>query len=558
MEHGAYGTVGVYLDANCPALLVVTHEETRVTREIIDLIQWMDKDTNRPTQVATWSITRGITEYDNKGNAIRASPPEGGISPPAELLAAITREAASEHDAPESDCSRRVWIAYDLMHFLEKGPGYKNARMLKDAAFTITSAGSAHTLIILDSQTAIPPRLEKVITQVEWPLPTREQIEHQVDELFPEMRSDIMADDGDEAWHALRRSVGTAALGLTASEIENILAQSNVLSGTLDTSVILRGKRDIIRARGHLEYYEPDGGLERVGGANALKEWLHEREKAFSPQAREFGLVFPRGLMLVGFPGCGKSRMAKSVAAAFGMPCLRLDIGAMMGRYVGQSEEQMRAALRLGDAMSPCVMWIDECEKAVPGGGSGGDGGTSSRVLSTLLTYMQERKSAVFIVMTANDVRSLPPELYRRGRLDEIFFIDFPSKKEREEIFAIHIRLRNRNPEDFDIAGHAAMAEHFTGSEIECVVMDGLYRAFFADRELTDADITHCIGKATRTHDTMGAKVGELRTWAEERARPATIPEVAVTETKASGPRAPGRRMARTRTRAPRVGRGKK
>ena len=292
-----------------------------------------------------------------------------------------------------------------------------------------------------------------------------------------------------------------------------------------DIPRILEEKRQIIRKTGLLEYYDLTEDLGSVGGLSALKDWLASRSGAFSSRAREFGLPEPKGLLLLGVQGCGKSLSAKAIAGLWHLPLLRLDVGAVMNAFVGSSEENMRKAIRIAESLSPCILWLDEIEKGFSGmgGRNDADGGVSRRVFATFLTWLQEKTRPVFVIATANSIEMLPPEMLRKGRFDEIFFVDLPAAAEREAIFRIHLRKRDRDPARFDPPRLAEAAEGFSGAEIEQAIISALYDAFDdGGREVTQADLDGAIRQTIPLSRTMDQEIDGLRDWAHERTRPAS------------------------------------
>ena len=286
--------------------------------------------------------------------------------------------------------------------------------------------------------------------------------------------------------------------------------------------VIAAEKRQIIRKTEVLEYYEVHDSVAGVGGMDLLKDWLRKRVRAFGEEAREYGLPQPKGILLMGVQGCGKSLVAKTIASAWQLPLLRLDMSRIYAEYIGSSEQNMRRAMTIAESIAPVVLWIDEIEKAFSGGGRSGDmdGGTSARVLGMFLTWVQEKTTPVFIVATANEVRGLPPELLRKGRLDEIFFVDLPNNAERIEIFEIHLRKIERPPSAFDLEAAAAASKGFSGAEIEQAIVSALHDSFFEDRELETRDILRSIKASVPLSTTMREKIQELRRWSINRVRP--------------------------------------
>nr|WP_239582826.1 AAA family ATPase [Bacillus tianshenii] len=270
-----------------------------------------------------------------------------------------------------------------------------------------------------------------------------------------------------------------------------------------------------------LEYYHPNESLSNIGGLDNLKDWIEERGNAYSQEAREYGLNLPKGVLLLGVPGCGKSLTAKAISRSWNFPLLRFDLGKVFGGLVGESERNIREALDVAKAISPCILWIDEIEKGLSGVQSSGssDGGTTSRVFGTFLTWMQEKKEPVFVIATANNIGLMPPELLRKGRFDEIFFVDLPTVEERMNIYEIHINNKGRNPREFDLEQIATKSFGFSGAEIEEVLNESLFRAFNQGRDVTTEDILYSIGQICPLSKTMSETITGLRKWASARAR---------------------------------------
>ena len=320
-----------------------------------------------------------------------------------------------------------------------------------------------------------------------------------------------------------------AASGLTTIEAENAFALSFVQTRTIEPSVVAREKAQAVKKSGLLEIIETRESLESIGGLDSLKDWLLKRRDAFTPRAVEYGLPPAKGLLILGLPGTGKSLTAKVTAKVFGVPLLKLDAGRLYGGLVGQSESNLRSVIQTAEAIAPCVLWLDEAEKGLSGSKSSGstDGGTSARVLGSLLSWMQEKTAPVFVVATANDVTQLPPELLRAGRWDQMFFVDLPQQMEREAIWTIQIRKHRRNPADFDTVQLARASEGLTGSEIEAVFVESLYEGFDREAEPTDLDIARVLTEFVPLSKTMAEQITALRTWAKGRARFATSPAAA-------------------------------
>jgi len=317
-----------------------------------------------------------------------------------------------------------------------------------------------------------------------------------------------------------------ACLGLSERQIQRVLAKSVYKFKRIDEScidLIIEEKKNIIQQSGILEYYHSKETIDQVGGLDNLKNWLKQRRSAFTMKARDYGLPAPKGLLILGVQGTGKSLTAKAVSSLWHLPLLRLDIGKVFGSLVGESENKIRESLQYAEAISPCILWMDELDKAFSGlGGPQGDSGTSSRVFGTFLTWLQEKEKPVFVVATANDVSNLPPEMLRKGRFDEIFFVDLPNKSELREIIKIHITKTDRNPQDFNLVSLVESSSGFTGAEIEQSVIDAMYSAFERDDEFTTKDILEAMSNTVPLSKFMKERVDELRLWAKDRARRAS------------------------------------
>jgi hypothetical protein len=310
--------------------------------------------------------------------------------------------------------------------------------------------------------------------------------------------------------------------GLTLREAEKIITRQIVEDGSLrarDVEGVIAAKRQAVQQDGLLEFYPPEYGLGEVAGLKGLKEWLVKRRSVVTDAQRavDFGLRFPKGILLLGVPGCGKSMCAKAVATEWGLPLLKLDPANLYDKYIGDSEKNFKRALQTAERMAPVILWIDELEKAFAQGGDDADGGVSRRVFGSFLAWLQERRGDVFVVATSNDVSRLPPEFIRKGRFDEVFFVDLPLEPVRESIFGIHLKRRKQMPEKFDLSKLARASDGFSGAEIEESVVAGLFSAFSANAALSTEMLLTEIGKTRPLALTMTEKIGELRAWAQDR-----------------------------------------
>jgi AAA+ superfamily predicted ATPase len=393
--------------------------------------------------------------------------------------------------------------------------------------------GDGRRLLVLSTPLpGLPIELQKEVPTVDLPLPG-------VDDLATVARE---VAEANALHYETTPQLLEAARGLTVMEARLAFSLAAKRLGALGSgaiSIVAREKERVIRQSQVLDYYEPDAKMNDVGGLETLKTWLGRRGLAFGAGARDFGLDSPKGVLLLGVQGCGKSLVAKAVASAWEFPLLRLDMGKVFGGIVGQSEANVRTALQVAQALAPCVLWIDEIEKGVAGMGSSDqtDGGTTARVVGTLLTWMQEKREPVFVVATANRIDMLPPELLRKGRFDELFFVDLPSASVRKDILRIHLEKKGRAPKDYDLDQLAALSVGLSGAEIEEAVREGLFEAFAERCELRTEHIATALRATFPLSRTMGEQIADLRRWAKVRARlaspeaPDEIPPQAATQT---------------------------
>ena len=481
--------------ARYPLVYLLSSEEQRVETELRTVASRMNK------RLYTWSLTTGLVEHIGQVNSATMRP--------IEVLLSIER--LPQHS---------VVLLKDFHAALNDNVVRRRLRDLSVALRRTTV-----TVFLLAPVLVLPPELEKDMTVIDVPLPTTEEIGEMLDRAIESVKDNpnVNVSLSAEELEMLLK----AATGLTLTEAENVFARSLVERRRLDVEVVLWEKEQIIRKSGILEYYRATEAFENVGGLNLLKEWMRLRTRAFTDEAQRFGLPAPKGVLLIGVQGCGKSLAARAVGSLWKLPVLRLDVGRIFAGLVGASEENMRRAIRTAESVAPAVLWIDELEKGFAGSQSSGfsDGGTTARVFASFLTWLQEKQSPVFVVATANDVSALPPELLRKGRFDEIFFIDLPSQREREEIFAIHLRKRGRDPKKFNLRKLAQASAGFSGAEIEQAIIAALFDAFHRGSELDDEAILRELSRTVPLSRTMREHITALRLWAQDRARPASSDE---------------------------------
>lgn len=413
-----------------------------------------------------------------------------------------------------------------IFMFRDFHPYLKDDVVIRKMRDVVNDFSRSHkTLIIVSPVQKIPPELEKDIVVLDMPLPGRNDIRAILDEAlkFAESNPKLTSSLDENG----KNAVVDATLGLTITEAKRIFSKAMINDHVFDErdiDLILFEKKQLIRKSGSLEYFDSSETISDVGGMNALKQWLVARRESFTQRARDYGLPIPKGVLLLGVQGCGKSLTAKAVASLWRQPLLRLDMGRIFSSFIGSSEENMRRAIATAESLAPVILWIDEIEKGFSGIKSSGatDAGVTSRIFGTFLTWMQEKKRPVFVIATANSISDLPPELLRKGRFDDIFFIDLPKENERKEIVNIHIKKRERKGQNFDVDALAKASDGYSGAEIEMAVVEGMYKGFSDNREFNTEDIKEAVSASVPLSTTMAEEIGALRRWAQERARMAT------------------------------------
>ncbi|WP_437583470.1 AAA family ATPase [Paramicrobacterium sp. CJ85] len=498
--------------ARLPLLYIESSEEVRVISEVMHAAA--SQRHKRP--VWTWSSAVGLTGPDGKVVANTTNPVR-----------------ALDHAAGEKDAG--VFVFCDLHAYFgsEHRPGEPAViRKVRETVLDFRHGESSRVMIVTAPIRVIPPELDKLIHLMEFPLPEAAEVRELLDTMIVNNstgggRIQINADD------SVRERLVHAALGLTMAEAENAFARAMVNDGRLgekDISVVLDEKRQTVRKSGLLEFVDPGIDLDDVGGLENLKRWLGRRNGAWMAQAREYGLPNPRGVLITGVPGCGKSMTAKATAASWNLPLLRLDIGRIFSGLVGSSEQNLRTAIQTAEAVAPCILWVDEIEKGFSNTTGSGDSGTSARVFGTFLTWLQEKKRPVFVVATANNIDSLPPEFLRKGRFDEIFFVDLPTAREREVIWRLQLALNGAAgnglaalaEESAVIERLVAVSENYSGAEIEQAVIAALYAGYSRSRPVTAADLEEAVTSMIPLSVTQAEEVQMIRDWAEQRAVRAT------------------------------------
>jgi ATP-dependent 26S proteasome regulatory subunit len=497
--------------ARFPYIYISTWEEERAV-SIIKKIASSEKLIRVTRDVYTWTQTNGFMLNGQKID---------GTNSPDKAIDFIR------------ECNKNaVFVLCDFnVYFGVKGRqvDYNVVRRLRDIIGELKTSKFRKNVIFIASEILIPDSMQKEITILDMPLPTLEEIKAKLDKMISQ-NSQIDTSELDEDG---KEKLCKAALGLTLQEAENAFALAMVNDGKIDgkdLSIILSEKMQVIKKTGILEFINTDIKVTDVGGLENLKSWLNKRNNSWSESAKKYCLPAPKGVLITGVPGCGKSLTAKAMSAAWQLPLLKLDFGKIFSGIVGSSEENMRKAIKTAEAVAPSILWVDEIEKSLSGINSNGDSGTSSRIFGTFLTWMQEKTAPVFVIATANNISGLPAELLRKGRFDEIFFVDLPTQRERKEIFKLHLEKRLK---DKEVSSHlelnddlyeklANMTEGFVGAEIEQIVISALYEAFFNKRPLEFSDLENTLKNIVPLSVTQKEQIIALRQWANIRAVAAT------------------------------------
>ncbi len=490
--------------ANYNVVVMLTSEEGRAISVVNRVCETKldkdprDKKQGRGRTLATWDLADGFKQISpvTEDNVFHAE----GVSPKADPVNALQVIDKFEGSA--------VFILKDFHEFWEQ-PIVK--RKLRNLAQKLEPRGKC--IIITNPGKRLPDELKDDVGVIELPMPREEELNEILENLSQTV--DIKVDLDDEQRQRFLR----AALGLTSQHAKRVLTKAAVVSkariNESHIKLITEEKRQVIRQSEALEFFPVSETMDDIGGLEQLKEWLQIRHGAFSEEARNFQLPPPKGLALIGIPGTGKSLTAKAIGAAWRLPLLKMDTGALFGGIVGESEERTRRALSVAETVAPCILWIDEIDKAFAQGGL--DGGTSSRVFGSILTWMQDKSAPVFVVATANNIASLPPELLRKGRFDEVFFLDLPTEEERKQIFAVQLQKVKRPVHAYNIDLLSKESEFFVGAEIENAILDAMYLAFYdGQRPMVTEDIVRSLKKLIPLAESQKEQVGKLRDWLRE------------------------------------------
>ena len=487
-----YNDIELVIKSRIPLIVIESHEESRV----VDMMRQIAINIGKP--VFKWSITEGLERIDRK------MAPQKHNSEPTDVLGHI-----------KAVKSPGLYILTDFHPYLDEPV---HVRLLKDIA--IEYEQTAHTIVLVSHQIKIPAELAKFSAHTQLALPTKDHLERMVRDVAKEWAE-------ENRGHSVKTDPKTLGMlvnnlsGLTIRDAKRLARNAVYDDGAItqsDLPNITKAKYNLLSQNGVLSFEYDTARFSDIGGFIKLKKWLTERRDVFYGKKEVQHLDTPKGVMLLGVQGCGKSLAAKAVAGTWGVPLLRLGFGTMYNKFHGETERNLRESLKTAEVMMPCVLWIDEIEKGI--GTSDSDGGASRRVLGTLLTWMAEKKSAVFIVATANDIEALPPELVRKGRFDEIFFVDLPNENVRETIFSIHLKNRDLDPQKYDVKKLSTAANGFSGAEIEQAVVSAYYSAHAQDAELAMMHLLDEIRQTRPLSIVMAEKIDYLRNWAADRTVP--------------------------------------
>jgi SpoVK/Ycf46/Vps4 family AAA+-type ATPase len=489
--------LALIIRSRVPLVVIESHEE----HHVLDMIRRLSEQLRRP--MYSWTVTHGVKCHDP---TYRMQSPDPRTAEPAELLQHIRKIR-----------SPGIFVLCDFHPYLENAP--QIVRGIKEIALGYEYLG--HTVLLVSARIELPDELSPFSARFELPMPDAAEIEQIIREeaaRWTREHDGVKVVTHRSTLDRLTRALGGLPLTDARRLARNAIYNDGAITES-DLPEINKAKFELLGMDGMLGFEYETESFGNVGGLRRLKQWLQQREPAFTGDPAAAGLDPPRGILLLGVQGSGKSLAAKATAGVWGVPLLRLDFGALYDKFFGESERNLRNALKTAEVMAPCVLWVDEIEKGLSIGDN--EGGTSRRVLGALLTWMADRPAPVFLVATANDISSLPPELVRKGRLDEIFFVDLPTPEIRMEIFRIHLAKRDRDPGQFDLEKLSEAAAKFSGAEIEAAVVAGLYSAVARKESLSTDHLLTEIANTRPLSVVMAEQVDNLRRWAEARTVPA-------------------------------------
>lgn len=503
-------SVSECIKAGYSSIVIQTAEESRAITECLKAGDECNK------KIFLWSCTNGLEEIfsTNTENSDENMDERGEFISKAENSDLTDPQFALEEIRTINNENGDYIICFlDFQHYINNPLVLREA---KDGFSYATENGVC--IVFISNKFEIPSDWEDAVVSIELRLPNKQELKQDLSEMVDLYKEQLKVKDVNQLDELVNKAA-EIALGLTISQAENAFATSFSKKETIDLHIISEVKAQIICKDGLLEFWDNEKNVE-VGGMLTFKDYTQKRLLAFSDEAKKYGLPNPKGVLLVGIPGCGKSLAAKALAQNWNVPLIKCDLGKLFGSYVGDTEANTRKALKTAEAMAPCVLWIDEIEKGLAGAGSGGknDSGVSSRMFASILTWMQEKEAPVYVIATANSIMALPQELLRKGRFDEIFFVDLPNEEERKEIINIQLKKKSRKPEDFNIDSISKKCEKFTGAEIEEAVVSAMFNAYSDNgREIKNTDIISAMESIKPAAEgIMEETVKNLQNWAKE------------------------------------------
>lgn len=496
-----------------PIIYISTYEEKRVINDIMTLCR-LNKNNNTQWNLYSWDIAAGLK---NSLNPTEEMPNLN--NKPNSIL-----DWFNELEGSTQDTQILILKDYHKLLGTPNNSGIIEHQVIRTLKNLYESfLRKRKTIIFISSVVYLPDELRKLFTVIDWPLPEIPHIQEKINKALEDTANNhklnyFKLNYTDGEMYSLARSFQ----GLTLDEIELSISKMILQYKEFSPNYVIQRKKNYLKQNGILEWLDVDVDFNQIGGLSILKTWLSKRMVINTPEAIEYGLPNnPKGVFIAGIPGCGKTLTAKSIANQWKIPLLRLNVGKIFGGIVGSSEENLQKSIKIAEAMSPCVLLIDEMEK-VFSSSTNHDGGTTNRIVGEFLYWMGEKTAPVFIVATANDISNMRPEILRKGRFDEIFFVDLPNDEERKDIFKIHIKLKNRNPDDFDIDELSANSKYYIGSEIEACIVEAMFEAFCNNREFDTDDIINALNQTVPLSYTMRESMSELQAWAKDRAKNAS------------------------------------
>ena len=513
----------ILIDSSTPIVVMETVEEMRAVALV--------REAASPLNLAVfeWDIATGLARAGSDASGI---PPEmkfpgsarAPLHPTNEATAIYnSREPAQALGTLEAMTAEAVFILKDFHRHMDDPVV---VRRLRDVGQKFST--NRRTVVITAPSLTIPPELGSLVEYLELPLPDKERLNEILNDVWKRV----------SASRTLRRTLDPAGVdavinnlrGLTEEEADRAISQALVTRyGLVPETItdVLDAKKDLLRHSGMLDFVDASENMDGVGGLENLKSWLAQRKGSWEDSARQFGLEPARGVIILGVQGCGKSLCARAIAGEWKLPLVKFDTAAIYDKFIGETEKRIQQVFRVAEGLAPCVLWIDELEKVFAGSGPDSasvDAGVSSRILASFLSWMQDRRAPVFVAATCNNVNALPPELIRKGRFDELFFVDLPNTNERKDIFAIQLSRRRRTPSQFNLDHLSAAAEGFSGAEIDAAVQSGLYAAYSAKQQLTTEILLNVLSHTVPLSTTRAEEIEAQRDWAKKRAVPASAP----------------------------------